>query len=241
MQTNLPIQLNVIDNQPVISTLIVAKNTNRKHKDIMNLIRTHGINLEEFGRVLFQTAPLETNGGVQNITFCELNEQQATFLMTLLSNKGNVVEFKKNLVKAFFIMKEKLNVQMQTSSFNFNLEDVKRACIEAVKDEFLETKFIIKDVLSNVIEENRLFLNEAKDVITTKSLTPEQLDSLKIKIEKKAKELSKNKSIRLDISLRTIYGDLNTYFGIKSWYHITQNDFDEACYMVDNISLDRGL
>jgi phage regulator Rha-like protein len=245
------IQLNIIDNQPVISTLIVAENTNRKHKDIMNLIRTHNSCLEEFGRVLFQTAPLETNGGVQNITFCELNEQQTTFLMTLLSNKGNIIEFKKNLVKAFFMMKEKLSGQLQTQGLPFSLEDIKRACIEAVKDEFLETKYIIKDelkatrsiindVMANVIAENQNFLDEAKSVVSTKSLTAEQLDILKTRIENKAKELSTSKKIRYEIAIKTIYSDLNSYYGIKSWYHLMQGDYDEALFVINNVSLDRG-
>ena len=44
-------------------------------------------------------------GGRPIVTYY-LNEQQATFLMTLLRNNKVVVEFKKQLVKAFFIMKQ---------------------------------------------------------------------------------------------------------------------------------------
>lgn len=136
-------------------------------------------------------------------------------------------------------------------SSNFTLQDIKRACIEAVKDEFLETKYIIKDelketrsiirdVMSNVIAENQNFLDEAKSVVSTKSLTAEQLDILKTRIENKAKELSTSKKIRYEIAIKTIYSDLNSYYGIKSWYHLMQGDYDEALFVINNVSLDRG-
>ncbi|MDD2290680.1 MAG: Rha family transcriptional regulator [Aliarcobacter sp.] len=251
MQTNLPIQINVINNQPVISTLIVAENTEREHRSIRLLIEEHSEDFEEFGRVSFEMMPSETKGGLQNIKYYNLNEQQATLLITYLRNNDKVREFKKNLVKAFFLMKEKLNGQLQTQGIPFNLQDIKRACIEAVKDEFLETKYIIKDelketrsiirdVLSNVIAENQNFLDEAKSVVSTKSLTAEQLDILKTRIENKAKELSTSKKIRYEIAIKTIYSDLNSYYGIKSWYHLMQGDYDEALFVINNVSLDRG-
>lgn len=129
------INIDVVNGEPVVSSLLIAEHTERRHKDIISLVKTHKESLEEFGRVLFQTAPFETSGGLQSMTFCELNEQQSTFLMTLLSNKGNVVEFKKNLVKAFFLMKEKLSSQVAVQDFNpILLEIVKssQATSEAV-------------------------------------------------------------------------------------------------------------
>jgi len=260
MNTNQPIQINVINNQPVILTLVVAENLTeedakitsiQKNKQIVRLIRENIEDFEDFGRVGFQNSPLETNGGIQNITSCELNEEQYFYLMTLQRNILVVKKFKKDATKAFFMMKEKLNGQLQTQGIPFNLQDIKRACIEAVKDEFLETKYIIKDelrvtrniikdVMSNVIAQNQNFLDEAKSVVNTNSLTPEQLDILKTRIENKAKELSKAKNVRYEIAIKTIYSDLNSYYGIKSWYHLLQGDLDEALFVVNNVSLDRG-
>ena len=94
--------------------------------------------------------------------------------------------------------------------------------------------------MSNVIAENQNFLDEAKSVVSTKSLTAEQLDILKTRIENKAKELSTSKKIRYEIAIKTIYSDLNSYYGIKSWYHLLQGDLDEALFVVNNVSLDRG-
>lgn len=47
--------------------------------------------------------PFETDGGVQTRRIALLNEQQATFLMTLMRNTERVVEFKCALVQAFYM------------------------------------------------------------------------------------------------------------------------------------------
>ncbi|HFO0275362.1 TPA: Rha family transcriptional regulator, partial [Streptococcus pyogenes] len=59
-----------------------------------------------------------------------LNEQQATLLVTYLGNTEPVREFKKNLVKAFFEMREELTqIRLQRS-----LEAPKRKTLnEAIK------------------------------------------------------------------------------------------------------------
>ncbi|MGE4215237.1 MAG: Rha family transcriptional regulator [Anaerotignaceae bacterium] len=61
--------------------------------------------LKDFGKVSVLNATLDTNGGTQEITFYQLNEMQASFLMTLLRNSDEVVRFKKELVKEFFRMR----------------------------------------------------------------------------------------------------------------------------------------
>jgi phage regulator Rha-like protein len=132
-----PINIDVVDGVPVVSSVLISEHAERRHKDIIGIIKAHKESLSEFGRVLFQTAPFETKGGMQNITFCELNEQQATFLMTLLSNKGNVVEFKKNLVKAFFLMKEKLSGQVAN-------QDMHPFMLEIVKSNQTTTEAVVK-------------------------------------------------------------------------------------------------
>ncbi|MDD2290654.1 MAG: Rha family transcriptional regulator [Aliarcobacter sp.] len=251
MQNSLSIQIDVIENEPRVSAIVIADNTNVKYESIRDIIKKYNDELSIFGEIPFADlkSVKQVQGRVKQVAL--LNEQQTTLLMTFLKNTKEVIEFKVNLIKAFFMMKEKLNGQLQTQGIPFNLQDIKRACIEAVKDEFLETKYIIKDelketrsiirdVLSNVIAENQNFLDEAKSVVSTKSLTAEQLDILKTRIENKAKELSTSKKIRYEIAIKTIYSDLNSYYGIKSWYHLMQGDYDEALFVINNVSLDRG-
>ncbi|CAA6806511.1 MAG: Unknown protein [uncultured Sulfurovum sp.] len=104
--------LEIINNEPRVSALVIANSTDNKYTSINNLLRTYRKDIEEFGKVL--TYDLKSQVGKQSKTVTMLNEQQATFLMTLLKNSKQVVEFKKNLVKAFFKLRE---AQQTSTSF----------------------------------------------------------------------------------------------------------------------------
>lgn len=86
----------------VTSSLAIAEGTENQHKNVLDLIRTHLQDLEDFGRVAFETRPFETAGGFQNREVAFLNQEQATLLLTHMRSIGVVKEFKKALVKAFF-------------------------------------------------------------------------------------------------------------------------------------------
>lgn len=88
------------------NSLIIAEGTGVEHRAVIQLIATHKKHFEELGRVTFQMLPFDTKGGIQKVKICRLNEQQATFLITLMRNTPVVVEFKKELVKQFFEMRE---------------------------------------------------------------------------------------------------------------------------------------
>ncbi|MDE7364987.1 MAG: Rha family transcriptional regulator [Ruminococcus sp.] len=88
------------------NSLIIANGTGVEHRAVIQLITTHLDDVSDFGRVTFQMIPFETNGGIQKIKMCRLNEQQATFVISLMKNTKIVVAFKKELVKQFFKMRE---------------------------------------------------------------------------------------------------------------------------------------
>lgn len=94
----------LIDNEICVSHRTIAQFTKNQDKNIVEMIAKYKSHIEEFGAVPFKTEGL--NGTKSYKITHYLNEQQATFLMTLLRNNKVVVEFKKQLVKAFFIMKQ---------------------------------------------------------------------------------------------------------------------------------------
>ena len=113
-------ELILLKNNDVFTTsLVIAEGTNVKHKNIKELVSKYENDLKDFGKVRVLNATLDTNGGVQKISYYLLNEQQATFLMTLLRNTKIVVEFKKELVKQFYqrrqILREKQTVLWQNT------------------------------------------------------------------------------------------------------------------------------
>lgn len=99
---------NKIDAVPFTTSKVIAEMTGIEHRKIKMAIRKHKDDIESFGRVAPYEAPLETRGGVQIETGYRLNEEQATFLMTLLKNTPVVVEFKKRLVQQFYAMRKRL-------------------------------------------------------------------------------------------------------------------------------------
>lgn len=102
--------------QPMTTTLQIALGLGIQHATIIKLVRTYMQDFQEFGGVGFKIQSFETNGGTQERKFVPLNEQQATFLMTLMRNSPRVIEFKKALVKAFFETRE--FIRSQDLSYN---------------------------------------------------------------------------------------------------------------------------
>ncbi|THF61539.1 hypothetical protein E6C76_20125 [Pseudothauera nasutitermitis] len=86
----------------VTTSLAIAEGTEVEHKNVLGLIRKYADDLDEFGRVAFETRPFETAGGVQRQEIAFLNEPQSTLLLTYMRNSDIVRGFKKALVRAFF-------------------------------------------------------------------------------------------------------------------------------------------
>jgi len=98
------------------NSMIVAEETGNTNRAIYLLIGKYEKDLSDFGRVSFRMTPFETKGGMQEVKVYDLNEQQATFLITLIRNNRKVVDFKKRLVQEFFKMRQAL-MQRQTTSW----------------------------------------------------------------------------------------------------------------------------
>jgi phage regulator Rha-like protein len=85
------------------NSMIIAIGTENKHHTIKQLIRKYKAEIEEFGTLRILNA--ESSGGRPTEIFL-LNEEQATFMITLLRNSKNVVAFKKELVRQFYSMRQ---------------------------------------------------------------------------------------------------------------------------------------
>ena len=103
-----PMELVYIDGkkEPYTLSSIVAESTNLQHHTITKTIRKHQARLEQFGKVGFKIQAM--NSGQISKDYI-LNEQQATLLVTFLKNSEQVANFKTNLVKAFFEMRDELS------------------------------------------------------------------------------------------------------------------------------------
>ncbi len=101
----------VVHNDVFTDSLIIASGTEIEHRATQQLIKTYKNDIEDFGKVTFQMIPL---GSGQKTKVYLLNEQQATFLISLMKNTKVVVKFKKNLVKQFYAMRQLLQEKQTT-------------------------------------------------------------------------------------------------------------------------------
>lgn len=95
---------------PLTTSLVIAEGTDNQHKNVLDLVRTYQSDLEELGGVAFETHVVEREQlGGRPSRVALLNQEQATFLLTLMRNSDVVVRFKLALVKAFFEMAKRLS------------------------------------------------------------------------------------------------------------------------------------
>ena len=91
---------------PYTTSEIIAECATISHHAIQEHIRKRKDRLERYGIIAFEMRKLNGRGRPEKLY--RLNEQQATLLITFLKNTEQVANFKENLVKAFFEMRDEL-------------------------------------------------------------------------------------------------------------------------------------
>lgn len=89
------------DGVATTTSLVIAEGTGTEHRAVLQLIRTHLDDFEEFGGVASEMRPFQTAGGMQRREVYILNEDHAALLMTYMRNSAVVRDFKKRLVREF--------------------------------------------------------------------------------------------------------------------------------------------
>ena len=93
-------------NTPFTNSLVIAKGTNNEHRSIIRLIQKQEAIFNRWGAVRFVDLKSVNPLGGRPTKVAFLNEQQATFLITLLKNTDVVLDFKAELVDRFYKMRE---------------------------------------------------------------------------------------------------------------------------------------
>ncbi len=129
--------------EPVVSHRVFAKCVEMNEEHISRLIRKHKKDFEEFGGVGFEIravseTKLKDNPDAKPQKDYNLNEQQATLLMTYMRNSDIVRKFKIKLVKEFYNMRNKL-LEYEANKKILKLDGVKAPLIDMFKDEFKQS------------------------------------------------------------------------------------------------------
>ncbi len=100
-------------NDAFTDSLVIASGTANKHESVQRRIRDYEKEIGTLGKLGFEIRPMPSG---QEQKIYKLNEQQATFLITLLKNTPIVVQFKLELVRQFYQMRQFI-FERQTQSW----------------------------------------------------------------------------------------------------------------------------
>lgn len=101
-------------NDVFTNSKVIAEGTGNQHKNVKELIFKYQNEIREFGTLSVSNE--ESTGG-RPLEIVYLNEEQATFVITLMRNSRVVVKFKKELVKQFYAMRKFL-LEKQSKLWN---------------------------------------------------------------------------------------------------------------------------
>ncbi len=100
-------ELVLLKNDEVFTTSeIIATGTGVSYRSVQKLIEKYYSDISDFGQVRSEITPVKYDRGTNDKKIYLLNEEQATFLISLMKNTRIVINFKKELVKQFFQMRK---------------------------------------------------------------------------------------------------------------------------------------
>lgn len=103
------------DDEPYTNSEIIAQNCEVTHHAVQILIDKYKKDFEEFELVSFEMRAVKHSSGTKYEKIYNLNEQQATLLITYMRNTEVVRAFKKKLVKQFYEMRQYI-IQQQNDT-----------------------------------------------------------------------------------------------------------------------------
>lgn len=84
---------------------VIAEGTGNQHESIVAIIQKYEKDITDFGNIEYSDLKSRNSKGGRPERIYYLNEEQATFVITLLRNSKIVVKFKKELVRQFYAMR----------------------------------------------------------------------------------------------------------------------------------------
>lgn len=94
--------------EPFTTSDVIAAFAGIQHHTVTRLIQQHEADFKEFGSLRFEIEVRKRKVGATTAKHYQLNEEQATLLMTYLKNTAQVRAFKKELVRQFYAMRFEL-------------------------------------------------------------------------------------------------------------------------------------
>lgn len=121
-----------LKSEPFTTSDVVAEYTGNSYRSIQRTIEKHLHRLETLGVMRFEiTLPLKGSKGGRPKKVYQLNEPQATLLITFLKNTDIVADFKTELVRQFYIMRAEL---MKRRIYREQLKPIRREMTDVIQE-----------------------------------------------------------------------------------------------------------
>lgn len=215
MSNNPLVVLSEDQSTPITTSEIIARALNKEHKDVLALAQKYASELDAFGPSSFKTKMVGIGSGAQREKeYAVLNEPQATFLITLMRNSPEVVQFKVALVKAFYSMREKLHRE----KVNFLTKD---------RDE-------VKSKNAALTRENRVLVEKNKKLTSNLQTLREAKPTLNTKEQYELTKIVREASERMGVATAGIYKRIYDVFQVPSYRLLSVGDLDTIKKMLSN-------
>ena len=188
-------------NEVFTNSWVIAEGTDNSHRAITAIIEKYQKDIVHFGKLSDHLKCHEVSG--KKIKVYDLNEEQATFVITLLRNSKKVVEFKRNLVEQFYKMRR------------FILEKQSKAWIETrnnAKANRLKETDVIKQLAEYAKEQgsthsDKLYVTYTKLAKTVVSGNRDSIDIMQLNTLTLTESIILQ-TIRIDMSMGMHYKDI---------------------------------
>ena len=160
------------------NSLVIADGTQNEHKSVIRIIDVYKEKFERWGEIRFSDLKSTNPLGGRPTTVAYLNEQQATFLVTLLKNNDIVVNFKAELVDQFYKMREVIN-NWKNPEWQEIRHEVKltfRKLTDAIKEVIIP----LARAKGSTTPDDRFYISWSKMLCTVGCYSPKSREKLSI-------------------------------------------------------------
>ena len=171
-----------MDAEPFTTSDVIAECTQNNYRSVQRIIERQMSRLEKFGQVRFEITPVKNKRGSNLKKVYWLNEAQATLLITFLKNTDIVADFKVELVRQFYVMREELTRrQIEREA----LKPIRRSLIDAIQAKGGEpwtyknyTDLAYKSVTGQTAAQLRKARNAPKTAKAVEYMTAEEIQAV---------------------------------------------------------------
>lgn len=194
-----------------VSSDAIAVHTENEHRAVLQLIGTYMEELEVFGQVAFEMRAGYNNASVR---VAQLNEQQATLLITFMRNSAPVRDFKLRLVREFYVMRQAITPALPQGQELLALAVVEAQAMLAAKDERIAELAPKADYVDTFVADGdlRLLRNVAKSVgVAERQLRNDLLERKWIYAEKTTRWSEREQAV-VPVTRYSAYSHKGDYF-----------------------------